>query len=256
MKVQVLQENLSKALSVCSRFSSSRVQLPVLANVLIKSKKNKLIVSATNLEMSISIAIGAKVEKDGVITVPSRVINDLISNIGSQTINLESEKEILKISTSGFESSVSGMNASDYPEVPEDVGLGEIKLNSDSFLEALSLCLFAVSSDETRPILTGLLMILKETELILVATDGFRLSQKKIKIPKVKEEKRFILPKNILSEITRVSSGEEIELSFKKAEKQVKFAEEKIKLAEYITQNSTDVKIQEKARQMLEKANV
>ena len=81
MNIQVLQENLSKALVTASRFTSSRAQLPVLGNILLESNRNRLLVSSTNLEISIALSIGAKVEKEGTITIPSRVITDLISNL-------------------------------------------------------------------------------------------------------------------------------------------------------------------------------
>jgi len=89
MKVQVLQENLSEALSFCSRFAGSRIQLPVLANILLKTNKNKLLVASTNLEISVSISIGAKVTKEGEITVPARTITDVVSNLGAGQINIE-----------------------------------------------------------------------------------------------------------------------------------------------------------------------
>jgi len=130
MKIQVLQENLAKAISTCSRFASSRVQLPVLANILLKITKSKFSVAATNLEMSISISIGAKIEKEGQITVPARVLNDLISNLSAGTVDLEVEKENLKIKSLSFESSLSGMNASDFPLIPEEVGVDVLKIPS------------------------------------------------------------------------------------------------------------------------------
>ena len=146
MKLQILQENFSKALSICSRFASSRVQLPVLANVLLKTTKNKLVIAATNLELSISMSLGAKVEDDGEITIPSRVITDIVNNLGPGPVNLSSEKEILKITSSGFESSVAGMNASDFPSIPQEIGDSTLSLPSKNLQEVLLKTLFAVQS--------------------------------------------------------------------------------------------------------------
>jgi len=224
MKVQVLQENISKTLLVCSRFASSRVQLPVLANILLKTDKNKLLIAATNLEISIATSIGAKVIKEGEITVPARVITDLITNLSSGQMELEVEKESLKITASSFESSLLGMNASDFPSIPYEFALGSLSIPSNILIDTLSSILFAVSSDETRPTLTGVLIILKEKETVFVSTDGFRLSQKKIKVGSAKEEKKFILPKTALSEIVKLSSGaDSVNFSFKKTDNQVIF---------------------------------
>lgn len=227
MKLQVLQENLSKTLSITSRFASAKAQLPVLANVLFQTRKNKLIISATNLETSISLSIGAKVKKEGDITIPSRTVTDLVSNLNPGQINLESEKELLKITTGSFTSSVSGMNASDFPSVPNVIGKNKLQIPIDKFLNALSKVLFAVSVDETRPVLTGVLFMIKEGDLTLVATDGFRLSQKKVKLQgknKGFEDQNIIIPKNALSELLRISNDEEnINFSYQKKDNQIVF---------------------------------
>ncbi len=238
MKLQVLQENLAKALSITSRFTSTKAQLPVLANILLSTKKNKLVVSATNLEISISLSIGAKVKKEGEITVPARIISDLVTNIASGTLSLSSEKEHLKISSPNFSSTVSGMNSSDFPSVPQEVGRGAISFTKDKFIDALSHVLFAASIDETRPVLTGVLLIFDKGKLTLVATDGFRLSRKRVSFKSLKGSskiQRIILPKNSLSELTRLSDDEEfVKLSVKEGESQVVFGANNAVLASRI----------------------
>ena len=224
MKLQVLQENLSKALATASRFTSARAQLPVLGNILISSKKTKLLVSATNLETSVSISVGAQIDKEGEITIPARVITDIVSNLPSGSINLSSSNEQVKITAENFESSVSGMNAADFPSVPQSVGKESIVLDRESFLTALSQVSFAASIDETRPILTGVLFIYKKGKLILVATDGFRLSQKEISMKTIQKKQSVILPKTALSELSRLSSEEDrINFSLRKSDNQVVF---------------------------------
>lgn len=225
MDLQVLQENLSKALSITSRFASSKAQLPVLGNIYLLAKKNKLIVASTNLELSVSLPIGAKVKKEGEITIPSRVITDLIGNLPAGSINLSVEKENLKVTAQNFRSTVSAMNASDFPSVPHAIGKNTINLDKEGFLSSLSLVLFSASTDETRPVLTGVLTVFKKGEINLVATDGFRLSLKKLKTKGLKSKEEIILPKNALSELTRLSGeDEDIKFSYKKGESQVVFA--------------------------------
>lgn len=223
MKIEVLQENLAKSLSLASRFVNTRAQLPVLGNILLSVKGSKLKISSTNLEVSVSTLVGARVEKEGEITVPGRTITDLITNLNAQSLKLEVDKEHLKISTPNFESTVSGMNASDFPNVPHLVDKEKaISLDRQVFLEALSQILYATSIDETRPVLTGVLFIFQKDYLVLVATDGFRLSQKKILV-KTKEAQRLILPKSILLELGRIEA-EELYLSFSPKENQVVFS--------------------------------
>jgi DNA polymerase-3 subunit beta len=223
MKLKVLQENLSKALINASRFTTSKAQLPILGNIKLEAKKTKLIISATNLEMSVSISIGAQIEKDGEIAVPSKIITEIINNLQSGTISLAAEKEQLKISANSFSSNVSGMNTSDLPLIPQKLNEKvSISLPKENFIDALSQVLFATSIDETRPILTGVLMIFKGKDLIMVGTDGFRLSQKKIKLEQSYKINNIVLPKGIMGELVKTSSEKEnILFESKKEENQV-----------------------------------
>jgi DNA polymerase-3 subunit beta len=224
MKVQVLQENFAKALTTASRFASTRAQLPVLGNILLSASKNKLSVSSTNLEISIALVVGAKVEKEGSITIPARTITDLISNLKPGALELEAEKEQLHVVAEKFRSTLSGMNPSDFPEIPQSIGKTASSLPKQEFLEALSQVLFAASIDETRPVLTGILLIFKKGQLLLVATDGFRLSQKKLELKATTKEGKLILPRNVLMEVLRLAGEEEILFEAKPSDGQCVFA--------------------------------
>ena len=224
MKVQVLQENLSKTLATVSRFTSSHAQLPLLSNILLSARSNKLIASATNLENSISTTIGAKVEKEGEITIPARIITELVSNLNPGPISLESEKEQLKIIHKGFSSSLMGVVSTDFPSVPQSLDKEAFSLEKKDLVEALSQLLFAVSVDETRPILTGVLFIFNKNSVELVATDGFRLSRKTLEEKSLPKESRVVLPKTILLEVARQSTEvEEISCCFRAKDNQVIF---------------------------------
>ncbi|KKR87170.1 MAG: polymerase III subunit beta protein [Candidatus Woesebacteria bacterium GW2011_GWB1_41_10] len=224
MKLAILQENLEKSIALASRFTSSRTQLPILGNILLRASKTKLLIASTNLEISVSDAIGAKVEEEGEIAVPSKTFSELVSNLPKETVNLKSEKEQLNISTSSFSSTVLGMNTSDFPKIPASVNKEKsISLPKTIFSNALSKVLFAVSSDETRPILTGVLFTFNKEGLTLVATDGFRLSLVKTnQLMNKSTNYQFVVPRTILFEIGRVSE-DEILLEFREKDKQVVF---------------------------------
>jgi len=224
MKIEVLQENLVKAVTSAARFASARAQLPILSNIMLSVKGAKVFISSTNLEISISTQVGAKVTEDGEICIPSRVISELVGNLPKETIRLESEKEQLKISASGLSSNLLGMNSVDFPKVPNSINKeNSVVLPKEDLSKALSQVVFAASTDETRPVLTGVLFIWGKGELTLVATDGFRLSQKKIKVAGAKEGVRIILPKLILSEIPRTEESNEILINVQDKEKQAIF---------------------------------
>jgi DNA polymerase-3 subunit beta len=224
MKLTVLQENLNKNISLASRFTSSRAQLPILGNILLKATKTKLSISATNLEVSVSTSIGAKVEKEGEIAIPSKVLAELTGNLPKENIDLEVEKEQLKVTAPGFTSTLLGMNSSDFPKIPSGVNKDKvINIGTDIFSKALEKVIFAVSLDETRPILTGVLFKFLSDGIEIVSTDGFRLSQSKIPNVKSKSSHSVVIPRSILSEIGRNSENKDLSFEFREKEKQVIF---------------------------------
>lgn len=224
MQLEVLQENFSKALTTASRFTSARAQLPVLGNILLSGNKNSLSVSATNLEISISINLGAKIKKEGEVTVPSRVVTDVVNNLAKGPLTLKEDKEHLEIKAENFSSTISGMNASDFPSIPQTVGRNATKFDAEVLKDTLSKVIYSASVDETRPILTGILLVVKKGEIIFVATDGFRLSQKRIKVKSPLKTQNIILPKNALSELVRMIEDNEVSFSLKEKENQAVFS--------------------------------
>lgn len=229
MKVQVLQENLNKGLSFSTRFVNAHASLPILGNILFSAHKNQLTLMSTNLEMSLSYTIGAKVEEEGKIGIPSKMIHEIVAHLPKGQVDINEEKEQIKITGEGFSGNVAGVNAGDFPSIP--VNFDEVTpkspvftLKCEDFLSALSKVLFAVSTDETRPILTGVLFIFTENNLTLVASDGFRLSQKKI-MGKFSGSRKVVLPKSAIAELAKIADGvEEIQMQIRESANQVLFA--------------------------------
>ena len=245
MKLQVLQEQFASSLTVANRFTSSRSQLPILGNLYFSASKNKLLISGTNLEMSIVHFLGAKVEKEGEITIPAKVISELVSDLPKGTLNLESEKEKLSISTPNFTSVISGMNVSDFPTVPRVISDPILIFDKKAVLETLTQLLFSVSNDETRPVLTGILFMFipgspkKGGEIVLVSTDGFRLSKKRLAVEEKLQKEKVIIPRNVLSELVRIAGEtEKIKFSNFKKDNQVIFGLEQIILASRVIEGN------------------
>lgn len=223
MKLQILQENFAKAVNQAARFTTQRAQLPILGNILLTASKTKLDISSTNLEISIATSLTAKIDKEGEISIPSKIIGEIVSNLPKETLNIEAEKEHLKISSASYSSTVLGMNATDFPKIPRSVNKTKaFALPVEEFTKALAKVIFAVSIDETRPVLTGIFFTVVDGKLALVATDGFRLSRFQLQNVKLKI-KNLILPRTILGEVGRISEGEEILFEVQEKEKQVVF---------------------------------
>src|SRR5258708_6971493 len=210
MKLQVLQEDLSKILNTSIRFINTRQSLPVLANFMLRAEKKKLKLQATNLEMSINPSIGAKVIEEGTITIPAKSFLEIISNLNQGQLTLDLTKEQLKIESPGFNGKLATMPSNDFPKIPEDINtkLG-FSIPSNIILPALSKILFATGSDETRPVLTGVLFIFDANELTLVASDGFRLSKIGITLAKKVGDKKIslIIPKSFLLELMKITAN-------------------------------------------------
>ena len=208
MKLSVTQENLAKALSNISRVASSRNELAILNNILLRTDSNRLQVAATNLEVASTQYIGTKIEKPGSITIPARLITDFISSLPSGTVELEVKGDHLHIVSGKFSSVINGMIADEFPELPsideKDAILYEIK--NEDFKKAVSQTIIASSSDTTRPILTGVFWHTHEGSLYLAATDGYRLAERLLM--KSDEEISAVIPASTLQEVLRSVADE------------------------------------------------
>ena len=159
MKVSCLQENLAKGLGIVRRAVSSRSTLPVLANVLIATDNGRLKLSATNLEIVITCWIGAKVEEEGSTTVPARTLNDLVNALPQEQVELtlDSNTQTLHLSCARTEANIKGIDAQEYPLVPEAEQDGRHRIETEVFKTMISQGAFAAASDDARPTLTGVL---------------------------------------------------------------------------------------------------
>lgn len=227
MKLTVLQENLSKGISCTERFVSSKAQLPILSNICLKTENGRLKLQATNLETGVTLWLGAKVEKEGKVTVPARIFNEFLSSLPKEKVKLELKENLLKVSCGPFSASFSTIPPTEFPPLPT---LGDkkpdITFPSSSFLPAITKVSFAAAHDEGRPVLTGVKFEPKEEKLILVATDGYRLSVKEFKDSKIKISSSLIIPAQSLLEVLKIvgEQEEEIGLSFTEKGNQVIFS--------------------------------
>ena len=208
MKLQVTQENLTRALGAVARVANSRGTLPILANVLIKTSNNRLSLSATNLDIAITEYIGAKVTTEGSITVPARLMQEFISSLPAGVINLELDETKLKISTDQYQSTVNGIVADDFPVMPAISGGNTLSLDGPQLKRGLQQVVFAASADESRPVLTGVLIHSHEGKLYLAATDSYRLAERQI--GNAKGDVSLLVPATAMNDLLRIL-GDDIE---------------------------------------------
>jgi DNA polymerase-3 subunit beta len=207
MKVTCLQENLAKGLGMASRAVSPRNVLPVLGNVLLATEDGRLKLSATNLEIGITCWLGAKVEEEGSITVPARTLLDFVNALPNEKVHmaLDSKRQSLNLRCEAFTSDIKGVDAQEFPVLPS-ANLGEgLALGVADLREMITQTVIAAATDDTRPVLTGVLMRLEEDKLTLAAADGFRLSMRSSKLSaSVRDPINVIIPGRALSELARL----------------------------------------------------
>lgn len=208
MKLQVTQENLNKALGSVARIANTRNALPILGNVLLKVVDNRLSVAATNLDIAITHYIGSKVSKEGSITVPARLMQDFISSLPSGVIELELEDHKLHISSGQYKSTINGVAADDFPVMPAITDGDSFDIPSNTLKKGLQQVVFAASTDEARPVLTGVFFHTHDNNLYIAATDSYRLAEKRL--AKQKGDVSLLVPSGAMQDMLRLlSDGDE-----------------------------------------------
>ena len=213
MKLSCLQENLNWGLGVVGRAVATRTTLPITNNVLLATDQSRLKLVATNLEMAISCWIGAKVEEEGAITVPARLLTEFVNSLPNDKINvnLSPKTKTLELKCARFEARISGVDAKDFPPIPAvDEGI-TTKVEVEALSQGISQVAFAAAVEESRPVLTGVDAQFDNDLLTLAAADGFRLAVYKLPLTTpVSEKTEVIIPARTLTELNRLmADGEE-----------------------------------------------
>lgn len=214
MKLQVTQENLNKALNSVARIASGRSTLPILSNVLFKTVNNRLSVAATNLDIAVTHYIGAKVSDEGSITIPARLIQDFVNNLPNDVIELELEDKKLHINSKMYKSVINGISADEFPVMPA-IDKGESwKIDAQNLKQALQQVVIAASSDDSRPVLTGVFFNSHEGQLYVVATDSYRLAERLL-MP-TKKEINLLIPATAIQDLLRLIAdfNEEVVITY------------------------------------------
>ena len=223
MKLTVPQNELSKALGTVTRIATAQPGKPILANVLLRTDDAKLIVAATNLEVVIVDTIGAKVEEQGAITVPAKLLAEFVNNLPKTNVNIETDDSKIKITAGGYKSTINSQKADDYPAIPDSTEEGEFTILSDLLKSAISETVLVTSTDTTRPILTGVYFHTIDGNLYLAATDGYRLAERKVAA--VEGDINMIVPADALQDAMRVASSVK-EVTVRYSDDQISFIAE------------------------------
>jgi DNA polymerase-3 subunit beta len=212
MKISVLQENLARGLSLVSRAVSPRSTLPVLANVMVATEGGRLRLSATNLELAITCWIGAKVEQEGATTVPARTFADLVNALPNDKVEmaLAVRTQTLNVRCGQSNNDIKCIDAQEFPPFPTVEAENGLTLNVEDLRQMISQVVLAASTDDARPVLTGVLLEMSGNTMTLAAADGFRLSVRTAQLAEKVPAGKAIVPARALAELGRIlSDGEE-----------------------------------------------
>ena len=228
MKITCLQENLSRGLAVVGRAVANRATLPVIHNVLLNVDQSMLKLSATNLEIAMTTWVGAKIEEEGSITVPARLLSEFVNSLPNDPINLQLDEGsgLLEISSGSSKAHINITDASEFPPIPTvDDGIAA-EVDPLVLRSAITRVAFAAATEESRPVLTGVELKLDESKFTMAAADGFRLAVHHGALLKpVPEEMSVIIPARTMNELNRLISAREepVEILMTPAKGQVMF---------------------------------
>lgn len=209
MKIIILKDNLKSGLLIIEKAITENSNLPVLKNFLLKTSDTKLKISATNLEIGINKFINAKINEPGGLTIPFLTFNNIISNIDSDRINLESDKNNLIIKTDNYQARIQCINEEEFPLIPKIENQDNIlTINSTILKNSILEIINAAHFSEIRPEISGVLLDFQVTVLKIAATDSFRLAEKTLFDnqfkTKINKGFKLIIPFKTIQEVIRI----------------------------------------------------
>jgi DNA polymerase-3 subunit beta len=224
MKFKVEKEDLLNGIQTVQNIITTKAALPILSNLLIEADNDNIRLSATDLDIGISCVIPVQIQEAGAITVPAKRFGDIIRELPGENLNISTKKNnsvVIEIETCQFK--IMGLPREEFPKLPEFQNKEAIKLEQGVLKQMLNLTSFAVSFDETRYILNGILFKINKNNITLVATDGKRLAiiERKVKQEAVKDI-CIIVPIKTIHELIR-NLKDDVEMSLTLGSNQVLF---------------------------------
>lgn len=205
MKFLCTKENLNKGVSVLASTPTQDATLPVLSNILLECKEGRLKLAATDLEIGVSCFVSGKVEKEGSLTVPAKLLSQYVGSVTDDKLELASEDSVLSISSANSSTTLTGISADEFPLIPEIKDGAEFELDSKLLAEAVQKTAFAAATDFSRPEISGVYFAVEGEQLILASTDSYRLAEFRAKIKSTSKKKiGVIVPAKTMRSLERI----------------------------------------------------
>ena len=207
MKVTSLQENLARGLQIAGRAVSTRGSLPILSNVLLQTENGRLKLTATNLEVGINVWVPAKVDDEGAITVPAKLFTDFVNQLppGPAELSLNVRTKTVHVKSGPFEANFKGLEALEFPTIPVAPDKPTTKLTKSVLRRMIGEVAFVATTDDSRPVLTGVLTTFEGDKITMAAADPYRLSVRTGSLlSRVESKLEVIIPARSLQEVQRI----------------------------------------------------
>ncbi|MBI2589867.1 DNA polymerase III subunit beta [Candidatus Berkelbacteria bacterium] len=222
MEVIITQENFNRGLQIVSRVATTKSSLPILANIYLSAESGQLKLSATDLEIGVITFIGAKVKTEGAITLPARLLVDFVTSNTDATLTFSFKGTEATLRSDRYEAVIHGLDPSEFPPIPAPSAKSNIRVPAMILRRALQDTVFAAAIDDARPVLNGLYLSASERELVLAATDSYRLAEKRLKLAEaLNKPMAAILPARVVIELGRILPDSEQEVTLSLAENQL-----------------------------------
>jgi len=204
MKFTCIRNYILDAASATEKIIEKNTALPILQNILIRSDKTTVTLSATNLEIGIHASFKAKIHQSGSFTVPARALFGFLTCLEDEKVSLQKKGTTLVIDAGSHRAGIKGIDEKDFPIIPDIKSEISFSLPTEEFFSALSSLIFLSSNSDIRPELCGVFCSFEKEQARMAATDSFRLGEHILKIPGQKESIQFIIPSRTVTEVLRV----------------------------------------------------
>jgi DNA polymerase III subunit beta len=226
MHLKCSQDHLLRAVQTVGRAISPRASMPILGNVLVETTKNGAKLAATDLELGIEAHVSGTVTEGGAVTLPARILTDIVTNLPEAPVEFavaEGESKAV-ITSENVRFEILGLPATDFPLMPSGEGNVVVKFDAGLLRTMIRQTSFAVSTDETRPFLTGVYLVVEGDQGHLVATDGGRLAVRRAKMGGGHGKVAAIVPSKTMAELVRVLGSVEGDVSVASHDNQLIFS--------------------------------
>lgn len=232
MKFSVSSSDLQKKLSLAGGAISSNPVLPILEDFLFTIQGNQLTIAATDLEVSVTTSLEVNADGDGTVAVPAKILMDTLKALPQQpiTFNVDEDNYGIEITSAYGKYKLAGENGEDYPDIPTPSEADEVSVSALSLLEGINKTLFATSTDELRPAMTGVYFQVDFSKLVMVATDAHKLVKYSLSDITGEVTSSFIVPKKALNLLKGAlpSTDEQVAVTFDKSNAFFAFGDNKM----------------------------